>query len=81
MNETIKPNVVGKPNAAAHAKGMKLAGTKYEPYPAIGLRDRAWPDKRITHAPIWCSVDLRDGNQALIDPMTARPACSSFYSK
>jgi len=43
---------------------------KYEPYPyAPPLPDRTWPDKRITEAPLWCSVDLRDGNQALIDPM------------
>jgi 2-isopropylmalate synthase len=43
---------------------------KYEPYPyAPPLTDRTWPDKIITEAPLWCSVDLRDGNQALIDPM------------
>jgi len=43
---------------------------KYEPYPyAPPLTDRTWPDKIITAAPLWCSVDLRDGNQALIDPM------------
>jgi 2-isopropylmalate synthase len=42
---------------------------KYRPYPAIELPDRTWPTKTITEAPIWCSVDLRDGNQALIDPM------------
>jgi 2-isopropylmalate synthase len=42
---------------------------KYRPYPAIELPDRTWPSKTITSAPIWCSVDLRDGNQALIDPM------------
>ena len=42
---------------------------KYRPYPAIELPDRTWPDNRIEAAPIWCSVDLRDGNQALVDPM------------
>lgn len=42
---------------------------KYKPYPKIDLPNRKWPDKTITHAPIWCSVDLRDGNQALINPM------------
>ena len=43
---------------------------KYEPYPyAPPMPDRTWPDKTITEAPLWCSVDLRDGNQALIDPM------------
>src|SRR2546425_13119427 len=42
---------------------------KYRPYPPVGLPDRKWPDRTITRAPIWCSVDLRDGNQALIEPM------------
>ncbi|MDQ2699059.1 MAG: 2-isopropylmalate synthase, partial [Actinomycetota bacterium] len=37
---------------------------------AIDLPDRTWPTKRITQAPRWCAVDLRDGNQALIDPMS-----------
>lgn len=43
--------------------------TKYRPYPPVELPNRTWPSKAITEAPIWCSVDLRDGNQALIDPM------------
>jgi len=51
------------------AKGMPGAPSKYQPYPAVGLTDRTWPSRRIEKAPIWCSVDLRDGNQALIDPM------------
>ncbi len=55
--------------AATTAKGMPDAARKYAPYPTVGLRDRTWPDKVIDRAPIWCSVDLRDGNQALIDPM------------
>ncbi len=42
---------------------------KYNPYPKIDLPDRQWPSNTITKAPIWCSVDLRDGNQALITPM------------
>jgi len=50
-------------------KGMAQAAQKYRPYPEITLNDRTWPNKRIDKAPIWCSVDLRDGNQALIDPM------------
>ena len=57
-----------KPDTVA-AKGMPDAATKYLPYPAIGLTDRTWPSRRIEKAPIWCSVDLRDGNQALVDPM------------
>jgi len=42
---------------------------KYKPYPQIDLPNRVWPTKTITNAPAWCSVDLRDGNQALINPM------------
>ena len=42
---------------------------KYRPYPQVDLPDRQWPSKVIEKAPIWCSVDLRDGNQALITPM------------
>ena len=42
---------------------------KYRPIPAIPITDRKWPSATITKAPVWCSVDLRDGNQALIDPM------------
>jgi 2-isopropylmalate synthase len=53
----------------ARSRGMPDAARKYQPYPAISLPDRTWPDKVIDHAPIWCSVDLRDGNQALVDPM------------
>lgn len=44
--------------------------TKYKPFQPIGLRDRTWPDQVINEAPTWCSVDLRDGNQALIEPMS-----------
>ena len=46
---------------------------KYRPYHeqiTVNLPDRTWPDARITEAPRWCAVDLRDGNQALIDPMS-----------
>ena len=42
---------------------------RYSPFIPVELRDRTWPNKRITKTPQWCSVDLRDGNQALIDPM------------
>ena len=44
--------------------------TKYKPFQPMGLKNRRWPDQVITEAPTWCSVDLRDGNQALIEPMT-----------
>lgn len=47
----------------------KMPIHKYRPFPPIDLPDRRWPSRTIDTAPIWCSVDLRDGNQALIDPM------------
>ncbi|MGA1081787.1 MAG: 2-isopropylmalate synthase [Candidatus Nanopelagicales bacterium] len=43
---------------------------RYKPFTPIDLKDRTWPDKVISKAPRWCAVDLRDGNQALIDPMS-----------
>lgn len=42
---------------------------KYRPFPPVALPDRRWPSWVIDAAPIWCSVDLRDGNQALVEPM------------
>ena len=47
----------------------KMNVHKYRPYPQIEIEDRTWPSQTITQAPTWCSVDLRDGNQALIEPM------------
>jgi LeuA allosteric (dimerisation) domain/HMGL-like len=44
---------------------------KYRPFQRIALADRQWPSRTILKPPIWCSVDLRDGNQALIEPMDA----------
>lgn len=46
-----------------------IPGNKYPPFPPVHLPDRNWPNKTISKAPIWCSVDLRDGNQALVNPM------------
>ena len=51
---------------------------KYRPFPQIDLPDRAWPNRTIDRAPIWCSVDLRDGNQALINPMNLEQKLSMF---
>ena len=48
---------------------LKQPNTKYRAFAPIALRDRSWPDAQLTRAPLWCSVDLRDGNQALIEPM------------
>ena len=44
--------------------------TKYQPFQTVDIKDRTWPHQVITEAPRWCSVDLRDGNQALIEPMS-----------
>ncbi|HEX3837170.1 MAG TPA: 2-isopropylmalate synthase [Steroidobacteraceae bacterium] len=48
---------------------LKTPSDKYAPFAPIGLSDRTWPNRVLTRAPTWCSVDLRDGNQALIEPM------------
>ena len=48
---------------------MPMPYRKYRPYETLTLTDRTWPDARLVRAPAWCSTDLRDGNQALIDPM------------
>jgi 2-isopropylmalate synthase len=48
---------------------LKDPSIKYRPFPPVALPDRQWPNRVITHAPRWCSVDLRDGNQALAVPM------------
>ena len=50
------------------------------PFQPVPLRDRTWPDKVITKAPTWCSVDLRDGNQALIDPMNLEEKLRFFQT-
>ncbi|MCH8475854.1 MAG: 2-isopropylmalate synthase [Opitutales bacterium] len=52
--------------------------TKYQPFPQIDLQDREWPGRTITEAPIWCSVDLRDGNQALPIPMNIEEKLEMF---
>lgn len=57
-----------------HPESLK----KYRPYPVINLPDRTWPSKRIEKAPIWCSVDLRDGNQSLPIPMTVEEKTELF---
>ncbi|MCW1922241.1 2-isopropylmalate synthase [Luteolibacter arcticus] len=58
---------------------MKTASiSKYRPFPPVQLPDRTWPDQTITTAPIWCSVDLRDGNQALPQPMSVEEKLEFF---
>lgn len=51
---------------------------RYRPFPPVDLPARRWPDRTLTHAPIWCSVDLRDGNQALRTPMTVEQKLRMF---
>ena len=48
---------------------LKNPATKYRAFAPVGLKDRTWPDAVITRAPVWLSTDLRDGNQALVEPM------------
>jgi 2-isopropylmalate synthase len=48
---------------------MSMPYWKYKPYDTVDLPDRTWPNRVVAHAPIWCSTDLRDGNQALVKPM------------
>jgi len=52
--------------------------SKYRPFPPIQITDRQWPNRTLTHAPIWCSVDLRDGNQALAVPMNVSQKLELF---
>jgi 2-isopropylmalate synthase len=51
---------------------MPMPYWKYRPYPTVDLPDRTWPNRVVAHAPIWCSTDLRDGNQALVKPMDSQ---------
>ena len=57
---------------------LKRPQDKYHPFPAVSLPDRQWPSRTLTHAPRWCSTDLRDGNQALIEPMNAERKARFF---
>ena len=57
---------------------MKDSKKKYRPFPTVDLKDRTWPNKTITQAPRWCSVDLRDGNQALVTPMNLEQKLKMF---
>jgi 2-isopropylmalate synthase len=57
---------------------MRTKKTKYRPFPAVKMTQRAWPDRMIERAPTWCSVDLRDGNQALAVPMSVEEKLEFF---
>jgi len=58
----------------------KKPSKKYRPFPPVSLPDRQWPNRVLTHAPIWCSVDLRDGNQALAVPMNVGQKLELFQT-
>src|SRR5690606_4149094 len=71
--------VLDELRAAGGQRGVRsFDHTKYLPYRPIELRDRTWPDKTLTAAPDWCSVDLRDGNQALVAPMSVEQKLELF---
>ena len=57
---------------------MNQGYQKYKAFEPVALPDRTWPDKTLTQAPIWCSVDLRDGNQALVNPMNLEQKLQFF---
>ncbi len=59
---------------------MKKGYQKYVPFKPINIPDRQWPNNVITKAPIWCSVDMRDGNQSLVDPMNLQEKLEFFQT-
>ena len=59
---------------------LKDPSAKYRPFPPVHLPDRQWPNRTLTHAPGWCSVDLRDGNQALAVPMNVGQKLELFQT-
>jgi len=61
-------------------KASSMPVHKYRPFSPIDLPDRTWPSATITEAPLWCSVDLRDGNQALIEPMDPERKWRMFHA-
>ena len=67
-----------KKNFSAIQKPSGMPKERYVPFIPIDLTDRTWPTKKFTKAPQWCSVDLRDGNQALIDPMNSARKLAMF---
>jgi len=70
--ETLPPQL----NTNMHKHSSK----KYRPFPPVSLPDRQWPSRVLTRAPIWCSVDLRDGNQALAVPMNVSQKLELFQT-
>ncbi|PJE19735.1 MAG: 2-isopropylmalate synthase, partial [Mycobacterium sp.] len=73
INKPAGPPRPGQP-AWNPQRGTSMPVNRYRPFAdevePIRVTDRTWPDRVIENAPLWCAVDLRDGNQALIDPMS-----------
>ena len=63
----------------SHSSSSTEPSQKYKPYTPLDLHDREWPSKTFTRAPIWLSTDLRDGNQALANPMTIKQKRAFFH--
>src|SRR5678815_1498988 len=59
---------------------LKNPSAKYRPFPPVALPNREWPNRVLTEAPKWCSVDLRDGNQALAVPMNVSQKLELFQT-
>src|SRR5216110_244622 len=59
---------------------LKNPSEKYRAYPPVRLPNRQWPNRVLKHAPLWCSVDLRDGNQALAVPMNVSQKLELFQT-
>jgi 2-isopropylmalate synthase len=83
MNAQPADRAATRPGTARNSHGHPQQPSampihRYVPFAPIGLHDRTWPERVATKAPLWCSVDLRDGNQALIDPMTPPRKRSMF---
>jgi 2-isopropylmalate synthase len=62
------------------ASAKKMPFDRYHETVPVELNDRTWPSRHLTHAPTWCSVDLRDGNQALVDPMDSERKLALFQT-
>jgi 2-isopropylmalate synthase len=70
----------GGANQQTETAMLKQPSKKYRPFPPVELPDRQWPGRILTHAPRWCSVDLRDGNQALAVPMNVSQKLELFHA-
>ena len=78
MSEQIQSSENKAVNPAGGRAANKMPFQKYQRFEPVQLPDRQWPGRVIESAPRWCSVDLRDGNQALIDPMNVSEKIRMF---